>query len=36
MLKANDSVQINKEGDPTQNYEDFEQGLQDFYEGRNV
>ena len=35
MLKANDSVQINKEGDPTQNYEDFEQG-QDFYEGRNV
>ena len=35
MLKANDSVSINNEGDPTQNYEDFEEG-QDFYEGRNV
>ena len=35
QLAANDSIQINKEGDPAQNYEDFEQG-QDFYEGRNV
>tara|TARA_B100000683_G_C12507306_1_gene559536 strand:+ start:4086 stop:4445 length:360 start_codon:yes stop_codon:yes gene_type:complete len=35
MLKANDSVVINKEGDPTQNFEDFEEG-QDFYEGRDV
>ena len=35
QLQANDSLVVNNEGDPTQNYEDFEQG-QDFYEGRNV
>ena len=35
QLKSNDSVAINNEGDPTQNYEDFAEG-EDFYEGRNV
>tara|TARA_B100000683_G_scaffold267305_1_gene300760 strand:- start:1081 stop:1440 length:360 start_codon:yes stop_codon:yes gene_type:complete len=35
QLSANDSIQINNEGDPAFNYEDFEQG-QDFLEGRNV
>lgn len=35
QLSDNDSVQINAEGDPTENYEDFDQG-EDFFEGRNV
>jgi hypothetical protein len=35
QLKSNDSVQINAEGDPADNYEDFNQG-EDFLEGRNV
>ena len=35
QLKTTDSVTINKQGDPTQNYPSFEQG-QEFYEGRNV
>lgn len=35
QLKTTDSITINKPGDPTQNYTDFEQG-QDFYEGRDV
>jgi len=35
QLKAGDSIAINKEGDPTENYEDFDQG-EDFFEGRNV
>ena len=35
QLKSHDSIQINKEGDPTQNYEDFQQG-EDFLEGRDV
>lgn len=35
QLKSDDSVQINKEGDPEENYEDFVQG-EDFYEGRDV
>ena len=35
QLKGNDSVQINAEGDPAQNYEDFDQG-ENFFEGRNV
>lgn len=35
QLKSNDSIAINKEGDPTDNYEDFDQG-EDFFEGRNV
>tara|TARA_X000001036_G_scaffold439930_2_gene493171 strand:- start:37 stop:396 length:360 start_codon:yes stop_codon:yes gene_type:complete len=35
QLKSHDSIQINKEGDPAQNYEDFQQG-EDFLEGRDV
>ena len=35
QLSAGDSIAINNEGDPANNYEDFEQG-QDFLEGRNV
>ena len=35
QLKAGDSVQLNKEGDPADNYEDFEQG-ENFFEGRDV
>ena len=35
QLKSDDSVQINNEGDPAENYEDFAEG-EDFYEGRNV
>ena len=32
QLKSHDSIQINKEGDPAENYEDFQQG-EDFLEG---
>ena len=35
LIKSNDSIQINVEGDKDQNYEDFDQG-QDFFEGRDV
>ena len=35
QLKTEDSISINKSGDPAQNYLDFSQG-QDFYEGRNA
>lgn len=35
QLKAGESVQINNEGDPADNYEDFEQG-ENFFEGRDV
>ena len=35
QLKSGDSIQINKEGDPAQNFEDFDEA-QDFFEGRNV
>ena len=35
QLKSHDSIQINKEGDPAENYEDFQQG-EDFLEGRDV
>ena len=35
QLKTGDSITVNKEGDPAQNYEDYEQG-EDFFEGRNV
>lgn len=35
QLRSHDSIQINKEGDPTENYEDFQQG-EDFLEGRDV
>jgi hypothetical protein len=35
QLDGQDSVQINKPGDPAENYEDFVQG-EDFFEGRNV
>ena len=35
QLKAGDSIQLNKEGDPADNYEDFEQG-ENFFEGRDV
>ena len=35
QLKAGDSIQLNKEGDPVDNYEDFEQG-ENFFEGRDV
>ena len=35
QLSAGNSIAINNEGDPANNYEDFEQG-QDFLEGRNV
>lgn len=34
QMDSNASIQINKPGDPTQNYNDFEQGV-DFYEGRD-
>ena len=33
--KTNDSIMINKPGDPLNNYSDFEEG-QDFFEGRDV
>lgn len=35
QLSGTDSMQINKEGDPANNYEDFNEG-EDFFEGRNV
>tara|TARA_B100000965_G_C19237570_1_gene602869 strand:- start:55 stop:414 length:360 start_codon:yes stop_codon:yes gene_type:complete len=35
QMKSHESIQINKEGDPSQNYEDFQQG-EDFFEGRDV
>jgi len=35
IAAKNDSIEINKNGDPTQNYPNFEEG-QDFYEGRDV
>ena len=35
QLRSHDSIQINKEGDPAENYEDFQQG-EDFLEGRDV
>jgi len=35
QLKATDSLTINKPGEPTQNFPNFQEG-QDFYEGRNV
>jgi len=35
IAAKNDSVEINKNGDPTQNYPNFEEG-QDFFEGRDV
>lgn len=35
QLKNDDSLTVNKPGDPEKNYPDFAEG-QDFYEGRNV
>ena len=35
QLTSHDSIAINAEGDPTDNYEDFDQG-ENFFEGRNV
>ena len=35
QLKATDSISVNKSGDPSGNYPNFEQG-QDFYEGRDI
>ena len=35
QLKSNESIIINKEGDPAQNYEDFDEG-ENFLAGRNV
>jgi len=35
QLKANESVEINKIGDPDENYPDFTMG-EDFFEGRDV
>ena len=35
QLHAGESLQLNVEGDPANNYEDFEMG-ENFYEGRNV
>ena len=35
QLKNDDSITINKIGDPSENYEDFVQG-EDFFEGRDV
>ena len=34
QMDSNASIQINKPGDPEQNYNDFEQGI-DFFEGRD-
>lgn len=34
QLKATDTLTINKSGDPSQNFENFQEG-QDFFEGRN-
>jgi len=35
QLDVNDQLSINKPGDPTENYNNFQQGV-DFFEGRNV
>ena len=35
QLKAGESVEINKIGDPEENYNDFQMG-EDFFEGRDV
>jgi hypothetical protein len=35
QMSTTDSITINKSGDPTKNYPNFEEG-QDFYEGRDV
>ena len=35
QLSRNDSIQINNEGDPANNYPDFESDV-DFFEGRDV
>lgn len=35
QLKAGESIEINKIGDPAENYPDFSQG-EDFFEGRDV
>ena len=35
QLKSGESIALNAEGDPSNNYEDFEMG-ENFYEGRNV
>jgi uncharacterized UPF0160 family protein len=35
QLKAADTLTINKPGEPTENFPNFQEG-QDFYEGRNV
>ena len=35
QLKRGESIALNAEGDPSNNYEDFEMG-ENFYEGRNV
>tara|TARA_E500000178_G_scaffold356430_1_gene434324 strand:+ start:4074 stop:4433 length:360 start_codon:yes stop_codon:yes gene_type:complete len=35
QLKSGESIVLNKEGDPAENYEDFDQG-EDFFEGRDV
>ena len=34
QLKATDGVQLNKTGDPTENYPDFQRGIE-FFEGRD-
>ena len=34
QLKATDGVQLNKPGDPTENYPDFQRGIE-FFEGRD-
>ena len=35
QLKSHESIVINNEGDPSENYEDFQQG-EDYLEGRDV
>jgi len=35
QLDVNDQLSINNPGDPTENYNNFQQGV-DFFEGRNV
>ena len=35
QLKTTDSISVNKSGDPSGNYPNFDQG-QDFYEGRDI
>jgi len=34
QMKSSDGVQLNKPGDPTQNYPDFQRGIE-FFEGRD-